>query len=149
MQLHFIYAIGLLSEYDGWNYIMIWYMHVKYKMLHVTQNHVQLVSINYGIFQLHVHLWLKINCQWQLQNANFLLVALLWWSSDQFEEKNDLWKLSSIWIKILNEIAWLLNWIEFNNNINIQLKISGMQIGGKDIENLLMNMALEFLLKRQ
>jgi hypothetical protein len=33
--------------------------------------------------------------------------------------------------------------------MNIQLKISGMQIGGKDIENLLMNMALEFLLKRQ
>jgi hypothetical protein len=76
---------------------MIPYVHVKYKMLHATKNHVKLVLIN---------------CQWQLQNVNFLLITLLWWSSDQFEEINDLWKLSSIWIKILNEIAWLLNWIE-------------------------------------
>jgi len=34
-------------------------------------------------------------------------------------------------------------WIQFNNWIKIQLKINGMQIGGKCIENLLLNMVFE------
>jgi hypothetical protein len=33
------------------------------------------------------------------------------------------------------------NWIQFNKfKIQIQLKANGMQIGGKDIQNLLVNM---------
>jgi hypothetical protein len=33
--------------------------------------------------------------------------------------------------------------IQFNNWIKIELKINGMQIGGKGIENILVNMALK------
>jgi hypothetical protein len=53
-------------------------------------------------------------------------------------------------MKILNDIACTLNLIEtrlnsikFNNWIEIQLKKNGMQIGGKGIENMFMNMALK------
>jgi len=60
-------------------------------------------------------------------------------------------KLSSIQIKILNDITCNLNWIEFKlflnwieflklnsntlNEIKIQLIENGMQIGAKDVEN--------------
>jgi hypothetical protein len=39
-------------------------------------------------------------------------------------------------------IVWNVNWIEFqfNNWIKIQLKRNEMQIGGKGIENMIMNM---------
>jgi hypothetical protein len=44
----------------------------------------------------------------------------------------------------LNDIAFNLNWVEFNSNLNkIQLKRNGMQIGEENIEDLLMNMVLE------
>jgi hypothetical protein len=41
--------------------------------------------------------------------------ALLMIINYSIDEKNELilWKLSSIWMKILNDIAFNLNWIEF------------------------------------
>jgi hypothetical protein len=46
-------------------------------------------------------------------------------------------KLSSIWMKIFNDIACILIWIQ------IQVKTNGMQIGEKGITNIFMNMMLE------
>jgi hypothetical protein len=46
-------------------------------------------------------------------------------------------KLSSIWMKIFNDIACIFNWIQ------IQVKTNGMQIGEKGITNIFMNMMLE------
>jgi hypothetical protein len=63
-----------------------------------------------------------------------------WWSIN--EKKLILWKLSYIWMKILNDIACNLNWVEFkifNLNLNklkgIWLKRIGMQISEESIEN--------------
>jgi hypothetical protein len=69
------------------------------------------------------------------------------------------WNLSSIQIKILNDIMCNLNWIEFKlflnwiqifklnsntlNEIKIQLTRNGMQIGAKDVENLRRTMVLK------
>ncbi len=49
------------------------------------------------------------------------------------------WKLSSIQMKILNDIVCKLNWIE----IELNNWISGMHIGKEGIENSLMSMVLE------
>jgi hypothetical protein len=70
---------------------------------------------------------------------------------NQLMQKNlILWKLNYIWMKILNDIACHLSWIEFqilNLNLNkwkgIWLKRIGMQINEESIEKLLVNMVLE------
>jgi hypothetical protein len=71
-----------------------------------------------------------------------------WWSING--KKLILWKLNHNWMKILNDIACNLNWIELkkiNLNLNklkeIWLKRIGMQISEESIENLLVNMVLE------
>jgi hypothetical protein len=74
-----------------------------------------------------------------------------WWKNKLIS-----WKLSSIWMKILNDMTWTLNWIELNwdwieaysNSFQIQLKRNEIQIGGECIENLLVNMALNFIFKK-
>jgi hypothetical protein len=69
------------------------------------------------------------------------------------DEKNELilWKLSSIWMKILNDITCNFNWIESNydlirlkfNSIQIQLKRNDMQIGEECSKKKFVNMVLE------
>jgi hypothetical protein len=98
-----------------------------------------------------------------------------WWPTNQLTKKqNVIWeKLSSIWMKILNDFACNLNWthiLKFNSNtlksnsmnynwIKIPLKQkmrctslengNEMHIGEEGIENLLMNLVVEKqLLKR-
>jgi hypothetical protein len=81
------------------------------------------------------------------------------------QKKPILWILSSIWMKILNDIAfnlnWIWNWIQLDYNLiawnlmsTIGLKFLNssstrekwMWIGGEGIENMLMNMVLDFIL---
>jgi hypothetical protein len=47
------------------------------------------------------------------------------------------------WIQTPKLNSNTLNWIEFNDWIKIQLKINGMQIGGKGNENILVNTVLK------
>jgi hypothetical protein len=53
-----------------------------------------------------------------------------WWSIDVKKKKMILWKLSCIWMKIWNDIACNLNWIEIQfNTYLIEFELSnGMQI---------------------
>jgi hypothetical protein len=69
-------------------------------------------------------------------------------SDNQLMKKQIIWKLSSIWMKILNDMTWTLDWIEaYSNSIQNQLKRNEIQIGGECIENLLVNMVLNFIFK--
>jgi hypothetical protein len=67
-------------------------------------------------------------------------------------KKNELilWKLSSIQMKILNDITYNLNWIdkfqiELNSNF---IEKKEMQICEKDIQNMHMNMVLKNKIKK-
>jgi hypothetical protein len=58
-----------LHEYNRWKFIMMLYFHVKYKMLHVIENCVQLVLNNNDNFQLHASFE---KCQFLLMNLGIL-----------------------------------------------------------------------------
>jgi hypothetical protein len=62
-----------LHEYDRWKFIMMLYLHVKYKMLHVIENCVQLVLSNNDNFQLHMSFQ---KCQFLLMNLGILKLQL-------------------------------------------------------------------------
>jgi hypothetical protein len=79
---------------------------------------------------------------WKIGNFSYILelciVAHYQWIWNYEKNGLILWKLISIWLKILNNIACNLNWIElgfnwtklkFLNSIQIQLKKNKMQIG--------------------
>ncbi len=75
---------------------------------------------------------------------------MLWTINDDRTDQNPideqnwfvLWKLRSIWIKILIAIHCMQ--LEFNWGSIIQLNFNGMQIGGENIKFFLMNMLLDF-----